>query len=95
MLTGQPADGRFEDRRGLISVRREVDVEVAMRIALMYFFIQFVLVMTAMSLALLRAQPDVPVWGFARAGRWIGRIASRKKMKTIFRKGTNEQSPQS
>jgi len=45
-------------------------MEVVVRVALMFFFIQFVVVMTIMSVALLLARPEVPT-----LGRQIGRAA--------------------
>jgi uncharacterized membrane protein (UPF0182 family) len=38
-------------------------MEVIIRIALMFFFIQFLVVMTIMIGALLLVRPEVPVWG--------------------------------
>jgi uncharacterized membrane protein (UPF0182 family) len=38
-------------------------MEVIIRIALMFFFIQFLVVMTIMTVALLLARPEIPVWG--------------------------------
>jgi hypothetical protein len=38
-------------------------MEVIIRIALMFFFIQFLVVVTIMSVALLVARPEVPVFG--------------------------------
>jgi len=36
-------------------------VELVIRIALMFFFIQFLVLITIMSVALMRARPEVPV----------------------------------
>jgi hypothetical protein len=41
----------------------EAGVELAIRIALMFFFIQFVVLMMVMAAALLRARPEVPTLG--------------------------------
>ncbi|MGA3328580.1 MAG: hypothetical protein ABSF45_29375 [Terriglobia bacterium] len=38
-------------------------MEVIIRIALMFFFIQFLVVMTIMIVALLLARPEIPLWG--------------------------------
>ena len=38
-------------------------MELVIRVVLMFFFIQFLVVMTIMTLALLRAQPEVPILG--------------------------------
>jgi hypothetical protein len=38
-------------------------MEVIIRIALMFFFIQFLVVMTIMTVALLLARPEVPMLG--------------------------------
>jgi len=38
-------------------------MEVIIRIGLMFFFIQFLVVMTMMIVALLLARPEVPLWG--------------------------------
>jgi hypothetical protein len=60
--------------RGLSgTLGREATVEVIVRIALMFFFLQFVIVATIMSVALLLARPEVPVlgrqWGHAVLAR--------------------------
>jgi hypothetical protein len=39
-------------------------MELVIRIVLLFFFIQFVVVMTIMSVALLLARPEVPTLGF-------------------------------
>jgi hypothetical protein len=38
-------------------------MDVIIGIALMFFFIQFLVVMTIMIVALLLARPEVPLWG--------------------------------
>jgi hypothetical protein len=38
-------------------------MELVIRIALMFFFIQFLVVVTVMTVALLLAMPEVPIWG--------------------------------
>jgi hypothetical protein len=38
-------------------------MELVIRILLMYFFIQFLVVVNIMAVALLRAMPEVPIWG--------------------------------
>jgi hypothetical protein len=60
-------------------------MEVIIRMVLMFFFIQFVVVMTIMTVALLLARPEVPALGrelgydalkrsFARAVHFPGRV---------------------
>lgn len=44
-------------------------MEVIVRIALMFFFLQFVIVATIMSVAMLLARPEVPV-----LGRQLGQV---------------------
>jgi hypothetical protein len=96
MRARRSTDKRFEGWRvGSPWFGAEANVEVAIRIALMYFFIQFVLVMAALSVALVRAQPDVPVWGLARRCTVMGRRGARQKVKTITSQGAEERSPQS
>ena len=50
-------------------------MELAIRIALMFFFIQFLVVVTIMTVALLLARPEVPVLGrescLAVLKRWV------------------------
>lgn len=48
-------------------------MEVIIRIALMFFFIQFLVVMSIMIVALLLARPEIPLWG-----REPGRDALRR-----------------
>jgi hypothetical protein len=38
-------------------------MEVVIRVALMFFLIQFLVVLTIMIVALLLARPEVPLWG--------------------------------
>jgi hypothetical protein len=40
----------------------EVSMEVIIRVILMFFFIQFLVVITIMAVALLSARREVPVW---------------------------------
>jgi hypothetical protein len=55
-------------------------VEVVVRIALLFFLIQFLVVMTIMIAALLLARPDVPV-----LGRESGRAAIRRSHAFVIR----------
>ena len=70
-------------------------MEVAIRIALMYFFIQFVVAMTAMSVALMRAQPEVPVWSLARVGKLLGQNGERRRITKVSQKDAEAPRPQS
>jgi hypothetical protein len=56
--------------------RREADMEVVIRIVLLFFFVQFVVVMTIMSVALLMARPEVPVWGVKPGRSTIKRVGA-------------------
>lgn len=38
-------------------------MEVIIRVILMFFFIQFLVVVTIMAVALIAARQDIPVWG--------------------------------
>jgi hypothetical protein len=38
-------------------------MELVIRIALMFFFIQFVVIVTLMSMTLLMVRPGIPIWG--------------------------------
>jgi hypothetical protein len=55
-------------------------MEVIIRIALMFFFIQFLVVMTIMIVALLLARPEVPVWG--REARLASRVRAQPRVTT-------------
>ena len=50
-------------------------MELVIRIALMFFFIQFLVVVTTMTLMLLLARQDIPGWedepGFEVFTRWV------------------------
>jgi hypothetical protein len=55
-------------------------MEVIIRIALMFFFIQFLVVMTIMTVAILSARPAVPV-----LGREPGQEAVRRSLQFVTR----------
>ncbi len=59
--------------RDVISGRilEEAGVELAIRIVLMFFFIQFLVVMTMMSIVLLRTHPEVPICGLGQSHRGL------------------------
>ena len=48
-------------------------MELVIRIALMFFFIQFLVVVTVMTVVLLLAMPEVPVWGSELGPAWLKR----------------------
>ena len=48
-------------------------MELVIRIALMFFFIQFLVVVTVMAVALLLAMPEVPIVGSELDIAWLGR----------------------
>ena len=48
-------------------------MELVIRIALMFFFIQFLVVMTIITVALLLAMPEVPMWGRELGPAWLKR----------------------
>ena len=50
---------------------------LVIRIALMFFFIQFLVVVTVMTVALLLAMPEVPIWGSELGPAWLKRFVVR------------------
>jgi hypothetical protein len=65
-------------------------MEVIIRIALMFFFIQFLVVITIMSIALLLARPRDPVWdcepgheAFRRSFAFVIHLPSRVLRSTM------------
>ena len=52
---------------------------VVIRIALMFFFIQFLVVLAIMIVALLLARPEIPVWG-----RETGQDALRRSFEFVI-----------
>ena len=54
-------------------------MEFIIRVALLFFFIQFVVVMSIMTLALLLVQPEVPALG---RKLWHSALARRHKLVT-------------
>jgi hypothetical protein len=54
-------------------VLEEARVELAIRVALMFFFIQFVVVMAMMSVAMLRARSEVPAGRMPSGSRTLHR----------------------
>jgi hypothetical protein len=48
-------------------------MELLIRILLMFFFIQFLVVVAIMTVALLLAMPEVPMWGSEPGTAWLRR----------------------
>lgn len=69
MLCGQAVNTAGADRW-------EGGMEVVIRIALMFFFVQFLVITTVMVIALLSARPEVPT---------LGRVACQDALKRILR----------
>ena len=51
-------------------------MELVIRIALMFFFIQFLVVVTVMAVALLLAMPEVPIVGSELDIAWLKRTVA-------------------
>jgi hypothetical protein len=54
-------------------------VEIVIRVALIFFLIQFVVVLTLMIVALLLTRPEVPMWG-----RMPGHDAFRRSFRFVI-----------
>jgi hypothetical protein len=51
-------------------------MELVIRIALMFVFIQFLVIVTFMTMALLLAMPEVPIWGREPGTAWLRRFVA-------------------